>query len=908
MNKYIVFLALSTFVLTGTIFSAEQKTPAKKLNGKNEVAAAPVSPDQPTNPPIENSDIHNTPVFDQDPRFEQVCLINEGDQSERLVIDKDEAKETAIIGALARPITATDDPKEAIEINFDNTDLQNVLLWVSDVFQVNFLADDAINPQPANARIVSGNKITFKTQKPLTRRQVWDLFITFLDLFGLSIVKGPTPNLYKVVSTDPKAVRSAARSTLTSFLNVHWSCLPNSDERIRYIYFIRNSTLATLQGIVDAFRSNTGTVNPLPDLNAFVLTDKGTNVRSVMQIVEELDSTSSPEALSVLKLEHADAEEVKAFYDKLTQAEDPRGLAARILGAKKAPSSIYFPDNTRVFAERRTNTLIILGTQEGIRKVEDFIINYVDTEIKVPYSPLYVYELQYTKAEDVAAILTAVTKFAPDSPASQSGGVRDGDKYLRPMTFQAEPSGNRLLISAEKEDYLKVLDIIKKIDVKQPQIALEVLVVNVIANDDRAIGVQIRNKGQDVFGHGINAQTSGLPLGGGSFSSPVVDPNSGSLLANLISLAQGQTVGATLISISNKFNSVWALFKLLETQVHLNVISNPFLVTVNNYAAQVSLGETRRVITGQVQSQVNTETQGDVTANLTVNITPLINSTGNINLQINISVDSFTDTNNPSSATRDTKTIKTNANVGNGEVLAIGGLLRSTETDITNKVPILGDIPLLGWLFKNKEKTKSKDNLLVFISPRIIEPKLEGGIGSYSQDKADHSKVIMTEMRHPAERRDIVHRWFFHDRPDENTEVVDNYIAGKNQEQWCNPDCMNPYYDRVRVVGVGDLPPGVRERLAPGIVSEDVTLEQERTEFVTATPKKQTAEKPVNAHLKTVNAKEVVTSEKKQLVAQAPRTKNVPARQENKVASVKKSVKKRGSIMSSLPEGKEAVA
>jgi general secretion pathway protein D len=898
MNIYFPRLLLSWLILAAAINCQAQQDNAASEQEKDSTIVRGV---------------HEVPLQDQDPRHQQVCLLNGGEQGERIVV-KGEEEVAGVIGALARPITATDDPKEAIEINFDNTDLQNVLNWVSDVFKVNFLADDAINPQPPNAKIVGGNKITFKTQRPLTKRQVWDLFVTFLDLFGLSIVKGPNPDLYKVVSTDPKAARSAARSTLTAFLNVHWSCLPNSDERIRYIYFIRNSTLATLQGIVDAFRSNTGTVNSLPDLNAFVLTDRGTNVRSVMQIVEELDSTSSPEALSVLKLVHADAEEVKAFYDKLTQAEDPRGLAARILGAKKAPSSIYFPDNTRVFAERRTNTLIILGTQDGIHKVEDFIINYVDTEIKVPYSPLYVYELQYTKAEDIAAILSAVTKFAPDSAAAQSGGVRDGDKYLRPMTFQAEPSGNRLLISAEKEDYLKVLDIIKKLDVMQPQIALEVLVVNVTANDDREFGVQIRNKGQDVFGHGINAQNSGLPLAGGAFASPVVDQTTGSLLANLITLAQNQTAGATLISISNKFNSVWALFKLLETQVHLNVISNPFLVTVNNYAAQVSLGTTRRVLTGQVQSQLTTETQGDVTANLTVNITPLINSTGNINLQITINVDSFTDTNNPSSATRDTKSIKTNANVGNGEVLAIGGLLQTNETDATTKIPILGDIPLLGWLFKNKTKVKNKDNLLVFISPRIVEPRLKGGIGTYSQDKADHTKVIMSEMRQPAERRDIIHRWFFYDRPDENNEVVDNYIAGKNQQQWCNPDCINPYYDRVKVVDVGDLPPAVRKKLAPGLTKQDVELQAEKAQLgineinPTRGPKSvpafsgdkikvvETVEK------KSVNANPVVAQKKTN-----EKNNTMPMRDaETKV--VKKSSRRKGSIMNSLPDGKDVAA
>ena len=228
------------------------------------------------------------------------------------------------------------------------------------------------------------------------------------------------------------------------------------------------------------------------------------------------------------------------------------------LRAKKLPTAVYFPENTRVFSERRTNTLIILGTKDGIKKVEDFIVNYIDTELKLPYSPLYVYELQYTKAEDMATILNSATKFSPESAAAQSGGVRDGEKYLRPMFFQAEPSGNRLLINAEKEDYLKVVDVIKKLDVKQPQVAIEVLIVNVINADNCELGVQIRNKDAFTLGSSVNFQTSGFPdaTNGGT----VVLNQDGSLMGNLVNLAQSQTPGALLVSIANTANSVWAIF------------------------------------------------------------------------------------------------------------------------------------------------------------------------------------------------------------------------------------------------------------------------------------------------------------------------------------------------------------
>lgn len=681
------------------------------------------------------------------------------------------------------PATATDDPNDTIEINFDGAELQNVLDWLSKTFAVQFITDDIIAPPPAGGKQVAGNKLTFKTQKPLTKRQVWDLCITFLDLFGLSIAPGTVPGFYKVVPTDYNSPRSVSRQPLPAYLNINWRELPNDDSRVRYTYFVRNSTLATLRDIVDSFKSVTGVLKPLPDLNAFILTDKSSNVRSIMQIVEELDATTQPEAMSVLKLKHADAEDVKTLYDNLTKTEDPRGLAARLLGTKKMPTTVYFPENLRVFAERRTNTLIILGPEEGIRKLEEFILEHVDTELKIPYSPLYVYELQYTKAEDIATILTAVTKFSPESAAAQSGGVRDGDKYLRPMTFQAEASGNRLLINAEKEDYLKVVEIIKQLDVKQPQVAVEVLIVNVTSIQNKELGIQIRNKNIGTVGKNVEFQTSGLagslatPVGG----SVVLEPNGG-LMGNLINLAQDQTPGSLLISLANSVNGVWALFKVLDSAAHTDIIANPYLVATNNYQAQVAVGAQRYVQSGIVQGAgPQVKTFDYVTANLSVQIKPLINDEGNINLTIALSIDSFTNAADPNDAARSTKTIHTIANIGNGEVLALGGLLQFNEDETVTKVPVLGDIPVLGWFFKNKRKGKTKDNLLVFISPRVVEPKYDGGMNAYSQDKADHAKNTMCQMRPSAvECRDPIHRWFFKDVPCENADYIDNFVALEN--------------------------------------------------------------------------------------------------------------------------------
>lgn len=672
------------------------------------------------------------------------------------------------------PFEALNPSEKTISVNLDKTELLNLLGWIESIFKVKFLTGDAINPPAAGK--VAGNLISYKTHEPMRKRNVWDLFLNFLDLFGLTLI--PThytnnfPDSFTLLPLDV-----ANQAALPAFVGVPWKALPSNDTKVRYVYFVENGPAANLSNLVQDLKSKTAIVQTFNALNAIIFTDKSSNIRSLMAIISELDSVSMPEGMSVLKLKHANAQDVVTLYDNLISTEDKSTAMTRLFGAKKQSTAVYFPEDTRLFAEPRGNALVILGTREGIQKVESFILEYVDTSLRQPYSPLYVYNLQYASAENMQAILTKVTNFSPGTVAAKYGGVLDGDKFFRPMTFIAETAGNKLLIKAEKDDYLKIEEIIKKLDVKQPQVAIEVLIVNVAVNKIKSLGTQLRNKRLDTLGitDNIAFQTSGLGFPGRQ--SPIVPDAKGGLMGNLVTLATGFNPGTTLISIgSNLVGGVWALFQALETYAYTSVVSHPFLTTTNKYTAQISVGETRRVAIGTVTGAgSNVIPQGDVTANLTVAITPQINSSGIINLAIQISIDTFTNA-DATSATIDKKTITTNANLANNEILAIGGLIQDTLTETENGVPLLQRIPLFGWFFKNKYKNKLKDNLIVFISPQVVQPRTQGGISDYTKKKVGEAEDVICSMKHCSEQRDPIHRWFFRDTTCENTEIVENFI------------------------------------------------------------------------------------------------------------------------------------
>lgn len=680
---------------------------------------------------------------------------------------------------LATPLSQED---PTIDLNFENADLQNMVDYIAELFEVSFIPDDAVKPMLQTGKGVSGNKITFRTEKPMTKRAVWSIFTTFLDMTGLSVAETPVQTIFRITSAP-----NANKLPLQAFIGVSPDLLPDNDNRIRYVYFLANATVDSIKPIIDQMRSTTSSFTAFVPLRALILTDKAYNIKALMRIVRELDKANMPETLSVLKLKYAAAEDVKKLFDELTKSDDQRGMVAKIFGAKKQTESFFFPENTRLIAEPRTNSLVLFGTQDTIKKIEKFIAT-IDTQLNEEISPLYIYELQFTDATSMADILNKVTQFGIGTTVGQAGGVQNGEKYFKPITFTPEKSGNRLIVKGDYEDYIKAKEIIEKLDVPQPQVAIEVLIVDVTLEDSKVLGTQWRNKNPGVFNKNVNFQNSGL-FRSGLASSPVVDTTTGSILANLIVLATGNEAGSSLLSLGPDGN-IWAMIKALSTVAETRVVSNPFLTTSNKYKATVSLGTTRRVNVGQVVTGGNSfPSQDDLAANLVVVITPQINSDGIVQLDVSVEEDTFTST-DPSSGTRDTKTIQTKAALANKQILAIGGLIRTEVDDSQNKFPILGDIPILGWFFKNRQKNIIKTNTLVFISPEIISPRKDIGAAPYTNRKAEYSRQTLNALDDTSAVRDPIHRWFFAG-PGTKSQELDEFMERKRQAL---PENTSDYY------------------------------------------------------------------------------------------------------------------
>lgn len=679
---------------------------------------------------------------------------------------------------------------EAIELQLEDTDLESFIKQIELLFDVTFIPDDIVIPLLTGKRPIKGNKITFRSNKVMTKTEVWSFFTTALDIAGLAIVPMGKPKFFRITKTE-----DARKSTIPAYIGVSPDTLPNDDQMIRYVYFVQEGSLATIKMVVEALRSNTSAFLLLNDLNAFVLTDKAYNIKTLMKIIQEFDRVTVPETMSVLKLRQADAADVKALYDAINQP-DQKGAANKLFPARKQPTTLYFPENVRMIVDARLNTLIILGPQDAVHKVETFITEHLDRELDKPYAPLRTYTLKFADATTIANIMNQLVQFGTNTPVGRAGGVRGSDKYLRPMTFTPEPSTNQLIIRGSEEDFILVKPILEQLDEQQPQIGIEVLILSVTTIENKEMGTQLRSKANDLgtddkdyglnnfLGNNVKFQTSGITLGPANTTRGIqINPTGVGitrLLADLITLVSGSAAGNMVITLGNDVFGVWGVFHALQTIANTEIISNPFLVATNKKQAYVSVGETRRVVSGQVvsgENVTNSFTNKDALLKLTV--TPQINSDGMIVLDLEVTLDVFVGPNNPTDVVISTKTIKTTTVVADNEVLALGGLVRSTNSDSGNKYPILSNIPLFGWLFKNYRKIKNQDNLLVLISSHIIRPDLEADTLKFTQRRVNTYQDSLEEMKNINDQRDPIHRFFFTEREDSASKAVENFIFSK---------------------------------------------------------------------------------------------------------------------------------
>lgn len=665
--------------------------------------------------------------------------------------------------------------KADIYLNFENATLSSVVNYLTNLKNINFIPHKGLE----------AIKVSLTTREAITLSRAWDILLTLLEMNNFSIIK--VGNVYRIVQSQLN--KQEPLPVFSSNKGVKPKDLPDNDKIIRYIYILKNIRTEVAQKILDDLLGR-GKVMTNRDLATCIITDKSLNIKSAMKIVEELDTGGLREAIKILQLKNTNAIEVAAlFTNQIMDRQQIQSPAIRFIGPKEKKEITYFSNTTKIIPEARNNALILLGLEQNIDKVIAFINKYIDVPMDTAKSRIHIKEMKYVEATTIKPIIDKMTK-PPQQPAGAKPQTVVGEfKFFEDVIVEAENpqagkdeesrgSGNRLIISCSKDDWKRLEKLIDKLDKPQPQVALEIMIVDIVGTDIKKLGSQIREKTGKSFAHGFGAITANLQeikIDETSHKSDY-DPN-------LIKVAASGEAGTTSISIGktaeneNDKGNVWAVLKSVLSSSKSNIISQPFMIARNNKECEI---ETKLV--KKLQGKLNTSTlhsindYDDVEASTILKITPRINISGQIDLKINIILSEFIG-GTGDQQDRSDRAMETRTTIGSGEVLALGGLTKNKTGDTLYKTPILGDVPLLGLFFKNKSQTSEKSNLYVFIRPSIVKPKFEGGPDEYTQLKIDYAKRQIIGAEDIQHSNDPIQRWFF--KP--STQSIQQRISDINQ-------------------------------------------------------------------------------------------------------------------------------
>ncbi|MEJ2692076.1 MAG: type II secretion system secretin GspD [Candidatus Thiodiazotropha sp.] len=563
---------------------------------------------------------------------------------------------------------------EQITLNLNNADIEALIKTVSEHTGKNFVIDPRVK-----------GKVTVISAHPMEREEFYQVFLSILEVHGFSTI--PSGNLIKIVP-DVKA-KQAGIPTVDGL-----NGLPG-DQVVTRIIQVKNVTAAQLVPILRPLIPQEGHLAAYPNTNVLIISDRRQNVDRLLKIIEQIDQVSDS-SIEVVALQHASAAEV-----------------VRILNGLQEPASKGVGANSvKLVADERTNSVLISGDPTS-RLRSKVLIKHLDTPFDNAGNAQVIY-LKYANAKDLLTVLTGVSETMDKN--KQAGGKGAG-KPGGPINIQADEASNALIITAPPDQYRSLEAIIRKLDIRRAQVLVEAIIAEVSYDKIKKLGVQWIVDG--------TPDGSG-PVGVINLGSPSISSiGTAAAAGSAINLGPGTLIGA------GKFDSTSvnfaALIQALESDTSSNILSTPSLMTLDNQEAEIVIGQNVPFVTGSYASTGGTtssvnpfQTVQREDVGLSLKVKPQINEGNAIKLEIEQETSSIYTSASASDIVTKKRTIKTVVMVEDGDTIVLGGLMDENLQQSEERVPILGDIPLLGALFRATSTTKLKRNLMLFLRPVIL--------------------------------------------------------------------------------------------------------------------------------------------------------------------------------------------
>ncbi|MDF1577687.1 MAG: type II secretion system secretin GspD [Desulfobulbales bacterium] len=606
---------------------------------------------------------------------------------------------------------------DKVTINFKDVEIGTVISSVARITGRTFIVDPRVK-----------GKVTIIASEDVSEDELYSVFLSILQVHEFAAVEDG--GIVKIVPLSRVKHDS-------SIVDVDGDPVGNrpADSVLTRIVKLEHVPVDKLIAILRPLVPAKSYLAAQVESNMLLISDRAANIERLMKIVKQIDQPGSGE-IEIIKLEHADARDVVQVIEGLSDK-------ARAQSANR--------QDMRLISDSRTNSILLSGADDEVLRART-LASYLDTPIESSGATQVVF-LRYAKAKDLLPILRGGDFGEGDQQKSQKTAAAPAGPLRKiDLNVQADDMTNALIITASPAVTQNILAVVRKLDIRRPQVMIEAVIAEVATGAGAELGVQWR--ATDV----TSGSDRGV-VGGTAFSGPAV-PNinilsSGDLTA--LGISSGLNIGylngaASILGV--KGLNLGMLVSALSSDSDTNILSTPSLVTMDNKEAEIIVGQNVPFSTGSYTgtgsetptNPFTTYERRDV--GLKLKVLPQINEGDTIRLDIEQEVSNLSSAGGSTQVglqTTSTREIRTSVMVDDGRILVLGGLISDDIQETEERVPVLGSIPLLGWLFRYNKTSHNKRNLMVFLRPTILRDTAANNRITF--DKYDYMRRVQQESK-----------------------------------------------------------------------------------------------------------------------------------------------------------------
>ncbi len=576
-------------------------------------------------------------------------------------------------------------------VNLKDTDIQEFIKFVADVTGTTMVVDPNVK---GKVRVISS--------KPVTQSELYDLFLSILDVQGYTAVRSG-----QVVRIVPS--KDARSSPVPLIENQD---LLSNDEYVTQVIRLDNISAAKLIPVLRPLVPQQAHMAAYAPSNAIIISDIRSNIGRIVEIIERMDR-SAIQTTEIIRLKYGVAEDVVSMLNTLEKSRQGEGAEAN----KEAT----------LVADKRTNSVVVTADEMSVERVRK-LVAYFDSPLEQSGNVRVVY-LEYADATETSEVLTRVMQNMARLEAG--GSQRSGGE----STIEADAGTNSLIITADTDEMAALESVIARLDIRRAQVLIEAIIVEMEMTEGQELGLQWLFANDSGF-YGGNISNSNAQQRRNAALAGAILPDDGSEIidtrgvAGALASIPGSTLGWGMVDESL---TMTVILNALETQGNANILSTPSLLTLDNEEAFITVGQEVPFVTGSYTNSGSAngaqnpfQTIERQSVGITLKVTPQINEGDSVVLDIVQEVSSISaQILAASDVITNERKIETKVLANDSDILVLGGLVKDDIQDSTQGIPLLSDIPLLGRLFRNDVVTVTKSNLLVFIRPTIIRDDKE---------------------------------------------------------------------------------------------------------------------------------------------------------------------------------------